>query len=74
MIASKENLKIEEDIVFSSYRKRGAQRKLEGEPELTCTLAFYEIQKIVKLYEKFGKTLGAYVYKFFTLVIFSRIK
>ena len=56
-------------------RKLGRMmRKLEGEPELTCTLAFREIQKIVKLYEKFGKKLGAYVYKFFTLVNFFRIK
>ena len=48
--------------------------KLEGEPELTCTLAFREIQKIVKLSEKIGKKLGAYVYILFTLVKIFRIK
>ena len=48
--------------------------KLAGEPELTCTLTLHENQKIVKLYEKFRKKLGAYVYKFFTLMNFFRIK
>ena len=42
--------------------------------ELTYTLTFRKIQKIVKLFEKFWKKWGAYVYKFFTSVQIFRIK
>ena len=66
--------KIRNPTTYEDPGKPWLPRKLEGEPELTCTLAFHEIQKIVKIYEKFGKKLGAYAYKFFTLVNFFRIK